>query len=1430
MDPTARDAVRWTATHRTGAAWREALAAIDARQPALLLDAEAGVVLGANGAGRALLTGEPRDPLLEALLEALRTRPPSPVPLTGAWTPGPGMPPTRWLLVPSSAEDVEAWLALLYPPQQPEFVAAESLPPIPLPSSMTALGRGALQQQLLLVTDERSRIVWASAAMERHTGWTLREMLGRTPGQLLQGPQTDRRTAQAIGRLVRAGRACRDVEILNYTRSGQPYWANMEIEPVRDEAGAVRWFVASLLDVTARRLSLVELRELSDQIALLQRFNRFGFFRRNLLTGEGAWDAHVFRQVGRDPRLGVPSFNEFLALIHAEDRAAFLQAWTALIETGEPGGARYRIHGEDGSLRFVHSAWSVERDATGRPVRVLGLMVDDTGTHHAAEARAAADRRLSLATALATLGGFEIDFVSHTVRFEGHLADFGPTDPRTRAIPGRLPEPVTMRVDEAMALVHPEDAPHVHEVLREAAASDGVQEVEYRFRAPDGRWRHLVVRLTSVADASGNRRIVAVALDVTKQRRQQEELEALLDRFELATRIGGIGVWDWRAGGTHWTCNEVLRLQLSLPETLGVQDGWAHVFESIVPGDRARLDEVFSALRDGRVTETSGEFGAVDAQGRVRLLEMHARVSRDASGAVARVTGVTRDVTAMRSEARRWEFMTHSALGVWDVDLLRDELWVTRQLATRFGFASPGPWRRGGTWSHKVHPDDLARVGAQFDALREGRIPEVDTEYRLRDVDGRWRVVQDRAAPVERGPDGRPSRFIGYMIDITEQREAEAAEREQANLASIAASVNGLGFWSFDSAAKRFTVDAACCVLYGVSGPESLATFSQWKDRLHPDDRDAALAATGRAWAEGKVYTTRFRVVHPDGGVRWMMSRSRADFDDEGNVLRVLGVNWDVTAQVEAEERSADQAARLNMIGESIGIGLWELDYATRTIAWDAQSDRIFAFASRPGETAVETLARTIDARDQERIQAERRRAQGSDDIFEADYDVHGDDEVRTITSRGRVVRDQTGRPVRLVGIHWDSTAQRRALDAEREREEIERASRAKTEFLSRISHEFRTPLNAVLGFSRLLSADASAPLTARQRDRVDGIHQAGQHLLEMVNEILDLTRIEAGVLEVDLRTIPLREISRDALAMFAPEAERARVTLALDAPAEVLASADDLRLREVLWNLVSNAIKYNRAGGRVDVRIRAAGPAAVIEVEDTGIGIPQSRLHDLFEPFNRLGRENGGVPGTGLGLAICRMLVRRMGGTLALDSVEERGTVARVQLARRRASPDPAGTAEAAVPAAKPESPTPAAPACALAAPREVLYIEDNALNRALVEQYLHARPALRLRQATNAAEGLAMLAERQPALLLLDLHLPDGDAPTLIRRLRDDPANAGLRIAVLSADALPEAQEACTAAGADAFWTKPILADTFLARVDEQIALSVPPAGSRS
>jgi PAS domain S-box-containing protein len=735
-----------------------------------------------------------------------------------------------------------------------------------------------------------------------------------------------------------------------------------------------------------------------------------------------------------------------------------------------------------------------------------------------------------------------------------------------------------------------------------------------------------------------------------------------------------------------------------------------------------------------------------------------------------------------------------------------------------------------------IHPDDLPRVVASAQqTLQTGQPTDVEARYRRRD--GSWRSIMTRRA-LQRGPDGEPLAFLGVGLDVTEQVERNRQADELARRLNAAAQSARIGIWTTTPAADLTEWNAQMFELFDVADTSRVPSLREWVETcVHPDDRARVWRDTAAYLREGDApVENELRSVRRDGSVRWIVMRADVDRSSTER-RRLMGVALDVTEHREALAalRSADQRAALS--ARSAGIGTWQVDLESGLERWDEQ---MFALRDLPVReqppTREERLA-LLHPDDVHVVIDSQRGALDADESSQYEFRVLlPGGGVRWLASRSIPVRNALGTTVRRVGVNWDITENKRAQVALQEKAVAERESQAKSKFLARMSHELRTPLNAVLGFTRLLQRDAQGAPGSEQRARLGHIRAAGEHLLSLINDVLDLSNLQEGGLKLDPQAIDLRALTAQALPLVDALAAQRQVRLRTDAAEQAVhAWADPTRVLQVLLNLLSNAVKYNRAHGEVTIALRSTGAAAELRITDTGRGMTPAQIAHLFEPFNRLGIEHEGIEGTGIGLVIVKALVEGMGGSLGVTSQAGHGSTFTLTLptppqapAPARAPPerDAAGAAPAAAAGATPSVPSaPPTAATAGAVPPmlqgRLLYIEDNAVNVLLVEELVGTLPGLTLVAEATGGAGVERAGSLQPDLILVDMQLPDFDGFEVLRRLRHRPETAAIPCVAVSANAMPDDITRALEAGFEAYWTKPIDFRAFIAALEARFGV---------
>jgi len=684
-------------------------------------------------------------------------------------------------------------------------------------------------------------------------------------------------------------------------------------------------------------------------------------------------------------------------------------------------------------------------------------------------------------------------------------------------------------------------------------------------------------------------------------------------------------------------------------------------------------------------------------------------------------------------------------------------------------------------------------------------------EISVATFDGDERYL-DLSITALRDQDGVVTGFASIGRDVTERRSAEAAlhaaEARYRNLVEQAPSVTYLD--AIAGEPRWIFVSPQILGLVGHS-PEQWTGKGKhlWEECLHPDDRERVLLAFGLRDTRGGTWAEEYRLITRAGDTIFVHDTANVILDPHGEPLCWQGTFIDITARRTADHDQAFQARILDQISDAV----ITTDPERIIMTWNAAAEALYGWNA--GEAIGRPIWDVLRSEFLHPVDADALLSYAEEGPSQGELiQYHRNGEALYIEAKGMPLLDEAGKPSGHVTVNRNVTERK---DAERAvhaaliaEQAAARASSAKSEFLSRMSHELRTPLNAISGFSQLLAMD---DLTTDQRHSTQQIMQGGEHLLNLINEILDISRVEIDQLGLDMTPVALRQALKDASELIRPLADRhgVRVEIVADESIPDSVSADPQRLRQVLLNLLSNAIKYNGHQGlvRVDVEGRADGMIRAWVVDD-GPGISEQQAERLFIPFERLGAESSDVEGTGLGLALSQRMVEAMAGQIGCERPREGGCAFWFDLAEA----EPLQEAAASI---LEES------LCfdtGLAPTGLVLYVEDNLSNLRLLQQVIARRPGVELIYAMQGQLGFDLAMERHPDLILLDLHLPDVSGAELLARFRLQPGLEDTPIFMVSADATSIQIEGLLNAGADEYLTKPLDIARFLTILDRTLA----------
>lgn len=624
--------------------------------------------------------------------------------------------------------------------------------------------------------------------------------------------------------------------------------------------------------------------------------------------------------------------------------------------------------------------------------------------------------------------------------------------------------------------------------------------------------------------------------------------------------------------------------------------------------------------------------------------------------------------------------------------------------------------------------------------------------------------------------------------------------------------------WLDELPTAVFVVDASGTPVYANSasfellgkgvmevGPERLAeTYQAYvagTDHEYPVERMPIVRALS-----GETSTVEdIEIRHPDRAIS-LEVRGAPVRDSEGEISFAIAVFTDVTERKELHAVLEEQAEMLDLVEDAVNA----VDMDHRITYWNRTAESMYGWTREEAIGAIshELLSTSFPVPLTAIFSELSERGRWEGELLQHAKD--GSEVV--VASRWALRRDGDGQPHQILKVNNDISARKRAEEVlEQARDAADKANLAKSEFLSRMSHELRTPLNAILGFAQLLEMEELDPA---QRESTGQIVKGGRHLLQLINEVLDIARIESGRLTLSIEPVVVCDVIRECVGLIRPLGEERRIPIHFECPPELRdqhVRSDRQRLGQVLLNLLSNAVKYNASEGTVTVTCLMADDGKVrVGVTDTGPGIPPDKVPLLFTPFERLGAEATSEEGAGLGLALSKSLVEAMDGRMVADSMMGKGTTFWVEL---RAAEAPGAATTDEIEDASPRQ---------YGRTSRVLYIEDNLSNLKLIERLLERRAEVELISAMTGALGTDLARQHAPDLILLDLDLPDIRGDRVLSRLRRDPRTAGIPVVILSADATPGEIKRLLAAGAADYLTKPIEVPAFLRIVDDILTRS--------
>ncbi|MCC5897019.1 MAG: PAS domain-containing protein [Phormidium sp. BM_Day4_Bin.17] len=1116
-------------------------------------------------------------------------------------------------------------------------------------------------------------------------------------------------------------------------------------------------------------------------------------------------------------RLITQPLSEWQDRIHPEDKDQVNQAILAhLAGETELFSHEYRVRCQDNSYKWMLSQGKVVAwDEAGQPHHFIGIYQDVSQRKANEIALTELSQQLKKAQEVAHLGYWSLDLDSEKITWSEQVFHIF-NHPIEQGEPS---------FEEHIQQIYPDDRPLVLE--RVARATEGIpQRFDYRIMHPGGTIRHLNARIELDVEDERVVRLFGTLLDITERveveqalRENDEKLQSLFDLSPL-----GISLNDMQGQfiEANPAITEITGYSLEEIQTLSYWD----LTPAQYADDETRQLELLNSI--GRYGPYEKEY--IHKQGYRVPIELNGMLitGRDGQHYIWSMIADISDrkqaeaikVEQVNRELKLLENILEVVLGgYWDLDILNNQEYLSPGLKRMLGYEDHELPNSPESWQRLIFSEDLTRVFQQFDdhIQSRGTIPFYnEVRYHHKDGSTVWVLCSGRV--IEWDDQDNPLRMIGCHIDISDRKQAETALKDSQIRLKLALESSNIGLWDWHLDSNIVTFNGNWGTMLGYEKHEISNNFHEWESRVHPQDLEGAYADIKRhLQGESNVYQNEHRLRCKDGSYKWILAKGRVvQWDEAGNPLRFIGTHNDIDARKQAELTLITLNQQFKKAQEVANLGYWSFDLASEKITWSEEVFKIFGITPDQGEP---TYAEHLKQYHPEDLPQVLEHIEAAYRGIPQQYDfrlVHPTGKIRYATSHVEV-EVRNGKTIRLFGTVMNITKRKQneaiiqqALSA------ADAANRAKSQFLANMSHELRTPLNAILGFTDMMSHDPEIP--REQQEYLKIIHQSGEHLLQIINDILEISKIEAGKVDLNPAPFNLAQLLQSLEYLFRKKIDQKGInfTIISDPGLPKFIKTDELKLRQTLINLINNAIKFTPKG-EVIVQIRpkdlqgqtspdsSSGSFSIeFTIADTGPGIAPEELSKLFEAFSQTETGKASKQGTGLGLAISRKFIQMMGGDIHVSSTLGVGTVFTFDI---QAQPVQFKTISVSPPPPRiihlsPET-----------EPPRILIVDDIEESRLLLRTLL-GNIGFHIEEARQGEEALNLWETWQPQLILMDLQMPvlDGYEATRQLRQRESTNRSGTSspprrtpIIALTANLFAEEQQAATFAGCDRLIAKP-------------------------
>ncbi|MEH2064886.1 MAG: PAS domain-containing protein [Nostoc sp.] len=1185
-------------------------------------------------------------------------------------------------------------------------------------------------------------------------------------------------------------------------------------------------------ELAERQRTEAALKTSEEKLKLTLKFAGIGYWECNPITNQLFISENAIHYLGSEPSSVIWTHEQWLNQVHPEDQEWVEQEFRQAIATQTDYAVEYRVVWQDNSIHWVSVTGRGVYDASGQLLQMLGVLMDIT-ERKLSEAERQHTQMLQIELQLLEdiLEAAQVGYWDWNIR--DNQGYFSPTFKRMF---GYEAHELVNPSDNWRCLIFLEDLPgfleSFHQYFQTSNQIPYYNEVRYRHKDGSTVWAICCGRVIE-SDQDGNPlRVVGCNIDISQRKHVEAQLLAITSLQQAILDGTGYGIVYNSFNGIQ-TFNAAAQKMLgyTADEVIGQVPTIFHEPEEL----KQRAAEL--SLQLGREIASGMEFFTIVTQDGSAYEREWIHIRKDGSrfpvflsvktlhdleghniGFLVFVKDITQQKkieTALRDSELRYAHLAKAApVAIFQLDAVGKCIYVNDRWSEMTG--RPTQAALGMGWIKALHPEDRDRIIRIWYQRGLDQTRLFSNEGRHLRPDGSINWFQSYVLP-EINPNGVVIGYIGTLTDISNRKQAESQLHQLSERLTLALQSGRFGIWEYDFAQGRQIWDDRMHELYGLSNGDFSETFNAWLSYVHPDDRDDVSATIEQVVQGKKEYNLEFRIVKPSGEVRILKGYGIIKRDQQGETVRMIGVNYDITARKQAEQELIHNRDLREAIFNESADAIFLVDPQT-LLTLDCNRRAVELFEAVDKAELININGQTLQHRpftDSE-----------TDAIVK---NIHSKGvwslEIEYVTLQGRIfwgniaakpitVAERTMHLVRITDI-----SDRKEADTQlrQTNEQLARATRLKDEFLANMSHELRTPLNAILGMSEGLQESVFGSINERQLKAIATIERSGRHLLELINDILDLSKIESGKLELQLSDVSVRSLCDGSVAFVKQMALKKNIRLSTHISKNIDSiQVDDRRLRQVLINLLSNAVKFTLEGGSVKLEVQLEGAGEVGEqrgrgaegaggvnssssslnlcfiVTDTGIGIAPEEIGKLFQPFIQLDSSlNRQYSGTGLGLALVRRIATLHGGMVSVSSEVGKGSCFTVRIPYHTNG----NVLTTQVTTSLPNY-------CLPTENAQVLIIEDSIVAADQITRYFceMGMQPITYSKGEGAVEEVLRV---NPALIILDLQLPNLSGWDVLNQLKNNPKTKDIPAIIIS---VVDERRKGLAQGAFEYLVKPI------------------------